>query len=331
MHAVDPTNTTPIGQSELTISRLGLGTGPASRGLGEDEAARFASTIRYGLSRGVTYVDTAPAYYLGRSEEALGAALRTVEAHRLVVSTKVGRLVRRGGTPGPGQLRDPSSPDLVFDFTGDGIKRSLDESLARTGLSRFDIVYIHDPDLAMDQALTEAYPALATLKEEGTIGAIGVGMTAASPLARFVRETDVDCVLLAGRYTLLDQSGLVELLPLCAERGVSVIVGGVFNGGLLANPSSGEFNYAPAARDVRNKVDNLTALCAKYRVPLKAAAIQFPFGHPAVACILSGTISEDHLSENMDMLRFPIPAELWERMRSAGHVPPDAPLPIAMT
>jgi D-threo-aldose 1-dehydrogenase len=234
----------------------------------------------------------------------------------LVISTKSGRLVRPGA----------SAEGWVFVFSGDGIRASVEESLARLGLPRVDILMIHDPDDHMDQAIGEAYPALRRMKDEGLVGAIGAGMVSAPPLARFVRETELDCVLLAGRYTLLDQSALEELLPLCTDHDVSVILGGVFNGGLLAGSSTDQYNYAPVAPEVRAAVTELAAIAARHEVSLKAAAIQFPFFHPAIACVLSGTVAERHLVENVELLRADIPAAFWEELRASGRVRSDAPI-----
>jgi D-threo-aldose 1-dehydrogenase len=324
--AVDPTSPAELGRSGIMVTRLGLGTGPATRGLSREGAGRFAATVRHARSLGIDYVDTAPAYHLGASEEALGEVARE-SGNAIIISTKVGRLVRPGVEPIGSQTRDPSSDDLIFDFSRDGVVRSVEESLERLGLERVDVLMIHDPDDHMDQAIAEAYPALRELKDEGRVGAIGAGMTAAPPLARFVRETDLDCLLLAGRYTLLEQSALDELLPLCVERHVSVILGGVFNGGLLAGSFTDLFNYARADDSVLAAAKELSELCDEYEVPLKAAAIQFPFAHPAVASVLSGTVAEEHLDENTELMRVAIPAELWERMRATGYIRVDSPLP----
>jgi D-threo-aldose 1-dehydrogenase len=311
--AIDPTARTALGRSGVSVSRLGLGTGPATRGLSQEQAGRFETTIRRALDLGLRYVDTAPAYHLGASEIALGRVARDAD---LVISTKVGRLVRPGA----------SADGWVFDFSRDGVRASVEESLERLGLSRVDVLMIHDPDDHMDQAIDEAYPALRQMKDEGLVGAIGAGMVSAPPLARLVRETELDCVLLAGRYTLLDQSAVDDLLPLCVERDVSVILGGVFNGGLLAGTSTDQFNYGPADPAVRAAAAELAAICARHGVPLKAAAIQFPFAHPAVACVLSGTIADRHLAENAELLEVEIPAAVWEEIRAAGRVRTDAPL-----
>ena len=319
---VDPAALARLGDSSVSVSRLGLGTGPATRGLTAEQAGRFKASIRSALDLGLSYVDTAPAYHLGASEVALGEIAREAE---IVISTKVGRLVRTDAEPEPHQSRDASSDSLLFDFSGDGIRRSVEESLERLGLPRVDILMIHDPDDHMDQAIEEAYPALRQMKDEGLVGAIGAGMVSAPPLARFVRETELDCLLLAGRYTLLDQSALDELLPLCVERDVSVILGGVFNGGVLAGSFTELFNYAPADEATLAAAADLAAICERHEVPLKAAAIQFPFAHPAIACVLSGTVEQRHLRENAEFLEIDIPAALWADIRAAGHVRADAP------
>ena len=209
----------------------------------------------------------------------------------------------------------------VFDFSYDAARRSLDESLTRLGLDRVDIVHIHDPDDFIDEALGGAYRALAGLRRDGVITAVSVGVTSAEVALRFVRDADLDCVLLARRYTLLDQSALGALLPLCAARGIGVIVGGVYHSGLLAAPAHGTmFDYAPAEPDAVARVQRLDAVCREYHVPLNAAAIQFPFGHPAVTSVVVGCHSASELDDNLAALRHPIPAELWTRLKREGVI-----------
>jgi D-threo-aldose 1-dehydrogenase len=219
----------------------------------------------------------------------------------------------------------------VFDFSYDGVLRSVEESLARLGLDRIDILHIHDPDEHYEAALTGAYRALDRLRAEGTIRAVGAGMNQAEMLVRFARAADFDCFLLAGRYTLLDQSGLAELLPLCAERGIAIIIGGVYNSGVLADPhgDGATFNYRPAGMRLLERARRLDAVCARFGVPLKAAAIQFPLGHPAVSVVLNGARSVAELEENAAMFRTPIPPELWAALKAEGLLPEGVPVPTA--
>ena len=305
-------------------ARLGLGCAPIG-GLYEqvsDEAAR--AVVDRAWERGLRFFDTAPLYGSGVSERRLGAALRDRPRDELVLSTKVGRLLRAGGGPDP---VFPGAPRLepVFDFSFDGALRSLEESLERLGFDRVDVVYIHDPDDHFDEALAGAYPALERLRGEGVVQAIGVGMNQSELLARFARETDVDCLLLAGRYTLLDTSGLAELLPLCLERGIDVIAAGVFNSGILAGGAS--YDYAPADPDVVARACRLADVCARWEVPLPAAAVQFPLGHPAIARVLVGCRSVAEVDEDVELFELELPVGLWEELRAEGLLPEHAPLP----
>jgi len=206
--------------------------------------------------------------------------------------------------------------------------RSFEESLDRLGVDRVDIVYIHDPDRHYAEALGGAYRALDRLRSEGTIAAVGAGMNQGEMLARFARDAEFDCFLLAGRYTLLDQTGLTELRPRCQEKRIAVIAGGVYNSGILANPGPGAtFNYAPAEPAVLERTRRLDAVCRRHGVPLKAAAIQFPLGHPAVVSVVIGSRSIAELDENIAMFRSNIPAALWDDLRREGLISATAPAP----
>src|SRR5947209_4555710 len=208
--------------------------------------------------------------------------------------------------------------------------RSVEESLARLGMDRIDILHIHDPDDHYEEAISGAYRALDRLRAGGSIAAIGAGMNQAEMLARFAREADFDCFLLAGRYTLLDQIALRELLPLCVERDIAVIAGGVYNSGILANPGPGaHYDYTPAPPELIERAQRIEAVCSRHGVPLKAAAIQFPLGHPAVACVVIGSRSVAELEENVDMFRHPIPADLWQELKFERLLPEEAPVPEA--
>ena len=218
--------------------------------------------------------------------------------------------------PEPGQSYVDVPPvNPVFDFSYDGVMHSVEESLERLGLDRVDVLHIHDPDEHYDEALSGAYRALDRLRAEGTIGAVGAGMNQAEMLVRFARDADFDCFLLAGRYTLLDRTGARELLPLCAERGIGIIAGGVFNSGILANPTpGGTFNYQAAPLDIVERAQRLAAICKRHGVELKAAAIQFPLRHPAVAVVLTGCRSVAEVEENVRMFQTRVPDELWKEL-----------------
>ena len=336
----EPTETAALGASGLRVTRLGFG-GASIGGLFSavtDEDA--IETVQHAWDLGIRYFDTAPLYGYGASERRTGRALADRPRDAFVLSTKVGRLVRQPEEIPPraeidrqalGDREDAyyvgTAPNrLVFDYSADGVRRSIEESLERLGLGRIDLVLIHDPDDHWQEAIDGAFPALARLREQGVIRAIGAGMNQSAMLARFAHEGDFDAFLVAGRYTLLDQDALPELLPLCVERGVAVLIGGVMNSGVLADPTPGShFDYAPAAPEVVARAQRLAEVCARYGVPLKAAAIQFPLAHPAVASLVAGVRRVAHLDDYPVLMRLPIPTDLWDELRSQGLIPPDAP------
>jgi D-threo-aldose 1-dehydrogenase len=245
----------------------------------------------------------------------VGQALRGRPRGDYLLSTKVGRLVR------------PGHPDWIYDFSRDGVLTSLEESLRRLGVDHVDMVFIHDPDRHWQQALEGAWPTLAALRDKGVIGAVGVGMTQAPMLARFIRETDVDVVLAAGVYTLLDTQGCLELLPEAQRRGVAVIAAQSMHGGLIDGTANPQFRYRPVDEPTRAKVAHIAEICHEHGVPTAAAAIQFPLGHPAVTCVLTGPASRKQLGENLAWSTLPVPPAVWARLRSAGLLPPDVPVP----
>jgi D-threo-aldose 1-dehydrogenase len=299
------------------LPRFGLGCAPLG-GLYEsvsDEQAQ--ATVDRAWELGVRYYDTAPLYGSGLSEQRVGAALRGRPRDEFVLSTKVGRLLAEGGHADP-IFEGAAAAAPVFDFSYDGALRSLEASLERLGIDRVDIALIHDPDDHYGEAVDGAYRALVRMRDEGVVEAIGVGMNQSELLLRFAQETDVDCFLVAGRYTLLDRGAGAELLPLCVERGIAVIAGGVFNSGILASDDgSGHFDYHAATPAQSEHVRRLAATCARWDVPLQAAALQFPLGHPAVACVLVGCRSPEEIAEDMRLFELELPPGLWEELLSA--------------
>ncbi len=298
----------------IRLPRTGLGTAPLGglfEPVGDDTAL---ATIELAWERGIRFFDTAPLYGRGLSEQRLGRFLAEKPREDFVLATKVGRLLRADAPLDAREAiwKEPSPVNPVWDFSYDGVMRSVEESLERLGLDRIDVVHIHDPDDHYDEALGGAYPALDRLRSEGVIGAVGAGMNQVEMLARFAREADFDCFLVAGRYTVLDRAALAELLPLCVERDIAVICGGVFNSGILAGGTT--FNYAPAPPELLEQAAELDAVCASHGVPLAAAALQFPLRHPAVASVLLGPRSPAQLAESLDLLELPIPAELWDEL-----------------
>jgi len=339
---VEPFQRIGIGRTGLTTTRLGLG-GASIGGLFRpvDDADAIA-LVDHAWEIGVRSFDVAPLYGYGNGERRMGAALAPRPRDAYVISTKVGRLVRpRADIPADADVdrqtdgvrddayyTDLGDRGVVFDFSGDGVRRSLEESLERMGLSRIDIAYIHDPDDHWEGVMRGAYPALERLRAEGTVRSIGAGMNQSTMLARFVAETDIDIVMLAGRYTLLDQEALPDLLPRCAERGVAVMVVGVMNSGVLADPAAGaHFDYRPAPDPVVDRVRRMAAVCERHGVPLRAAAIQFALAHPAVTGLIAGVRTAAHLDDYPTAMRLPIPAALWDDLRTEGLIPPEAPVP----
>jgi D-threo-aldose 1-dehydrogenase len=282
---------------------LGLGTAPLA-GLYApvaDDAAH--AVVERAWELGIRFFDTAPYYGSGLAERRLGSALRGRPRDELTLSTKVGRLLRPDASRWEG---------AYFDFSYDAALRSLDESLERLGLDRVDIALVHDPDDHYEAALAGAFRALRRLRDEGVVRAIGVGMNQTELLVRFAREADPDCFLVAGRWTVLDRSAGDELLPLCAERGIDVIAGGVFNSGILAGGTT--FDYAAAPPGVVARVDDLEATCARHGVPLAAAAVQFPVRHRAVRTVLVGCRSPGEVDEDVRLASLEIPERLWSEL-----------------
>ncbi|MFE2429208.1 aldo/keto reductase [Streptomyces sp. NPDC059373] len=317
---------TQLGRSGVTVTRLSFGAAAIGNLFTPvtDEAAKAAVDAAW--DAGVRYFDTAPHYGLGLSERRLGAALRDRPRAEYTVSTKAGRLLEPDeGTNGDDLANGfavPATHRRVWDFSADGVRRSVEDSLRRLGLDRIDVVYLHDPDDHAEQAFHQAYPALERLRAEGTVGAIGAGMNQTAMLTRFLRDTDVDAVLCAGRYTLLDHQALDELLPEATARGKSVVVGGVFNSGLLADPRpDATYDYAPAPAALLARALRIQAVADRHGVPLRAAALGFPLDHPAVASVLVGARSPYEIQDAAAMLRHPVPDALWDDLRAEGLLP----------
>jgi D-threo-aldose 1-dehydrogenase len=318
---MNPLERVRIGRTEVRVTRLGLGLAPIGGLYNPVDEQQARATVERAWQLGIRYYDVAPLYGNGLSERRAGPVLTGRPRAEFALSTKVGRLLRTGGGDEQDIWAEPAELTPVFDFSGAGVLTSYAESLDRLGLDRADILHLHDPDDHLAQAVAEALPALVRLREQGRISAVSAGMNQSKPLAELVRTGQLDCVLLAGRYTLLDQSGAAELLPLCAERGVSVIAGGVFNSGLLADPKPGAtYDYVPAPPEVLDRALALRAVCARHGVPLRAAAVQFPLSHPAVACVLVGARSPEEVEDAVRMSAVDIPGALWRDMRSEGLI-----------
>jgi D-threo-aldose 1-dehydrogenase len=320
------TDTVELGRTGVHVSRLGLGgvalsgAPPATDPQHPTAEAEAIAVIHGSLGLGLNYLDTAPMYGVGQSERRYGQALRGVARDSYVLSTKVGRLLRPD-TPGS------ASMTWAFDFSREGVRESIRSSLERLALERVDILFVHDPDAHYQEALTQAFPVLMELRAQGRVRAIGAGMNQWQMELAFAREGHCDCFLLAGRYTLLDQSALPEFLPYCVEHEIGVIAGGPYNSGILAvGPRAGAtFNYRAASAEMMDKAGRISAICDRYHVPLKAAALQFILAHPAIASVIPGARSLAEVEENVRMVECPIPAELWGDLKQAGLIAADAP------
>jgi D-threo-aldose 1-dehydrogenase len=318
-----------LGGSGVEVSGLAFGAAVIGNLYTEVAEEQAHEAVTAAWQRGIRYFDTAPHYGLGLSERRLGAALREHPRAEYTLSTKVGRRLHpsdAGGDDLANGFAVPATHRRVWDFTADGVRRTLEASLERLGLDRVDVVYLHDPDDHAEQAFHEGYPALEKLRSEGVVGAIGAGMNQSEMLARFVRDTDIDVVLCAGRYTLLDQSALTELLPAAVERGVSVVIGGAFNSGLLADPRPGvTFNYAQAPGEVLDRALRMKAVAERHGITLRAAALAFCAAHPAVASVLVGARSAAEVHDCADQFATPVPAAFWQELRDTGLLTTEEP------
>jgi len=311
-----------VGQSQLTVSRLGLGTAALGFMYEMVHTKDAVNTVATAYDRGVRFFDTSPLYGQGLAEVRLGSGLSQLSRDSFTVATKVGYVVPDTPPENPGDTTER-------DYSYDGVMRSFEASLKRLRLDPIDILHIHDSDDHYPEAMAGAYRALSELRSQGVIHAVGAGMNQSAMLTHFAQEGEFDCFLLAGRYTLLDQAALVDLMPLAAQKGISIFIGGPLNSGILADPYSATpmFNYEPAGPERIAKARKLAAVCKRYEVPLKAAALQFPLAHPAVASVLTGARSDQELAENMTMLGHPIPSELWQTFKAEGLLPEEAPTP----
>lgn len=300
-------------------THLGFGSSGMSRDWISDETAQ--ATFEAAWEAGIRAIDTAPFYGTGRSEVLVGRALRGIPRDAYILSTKVGRSVL--GAPKPGE----AGTGWAFDFSAEAVKRSIDESLARLRVDRIDLLYIHDANTHLDQAIAETFPVLADLRAQGVIGAIGAGLTTVDPFLRFARETDIDWFLVAGRYSLLVMDGLAELLPLAQERGIGVVVAQALAGGLIDGQANPRLFYAPLDEATQAKVARIAAVCHRYGVPTAAAAIQFPLAHPAVRGLLTGPETAEQMRQNLGWWTFPIPDALWADLKAEGLLPTEAPTP----
>ena len=321
-----------LGKSGLEVTRVGLGCAAIGGLYGDIPEDQALEVVHRALSLGLNLLDTAPLYGYGKSEMRLGKALAGIPRDRFVLATKVGRLLvpkEMGSTDQDGQWGDPPPVRPLFDFSYDAVMRSFEESLKRLKLDRIDILHIHDPDNHYEQAIRGAYPALDKLRSQGVIRAVSAGMNQSEMLARFAREGDFDCFLLAGRYSLLEQGALDELFPLCEQKNIGVMLGGTYNSGILAKKlqPGAKYNYADAPPEVLERARRLQAVASRYEVSLKAAASQFALAHPVVATVIPGTRVPDRVDENLNVVQERIPADFWAELKAEKLIRPDAPVP----
>jgi D-threo-aldose 1-dehydrogenase len=333
-----------VGKTRLEVTTLGLGGAPMGgfrATISDAEAVALTDTA---FELGVRYFDTSPFYGYGRSELRMGAALRERPRGDYVLSTKVGRILhamRPGETP-PADFRENGLPGFapVFDYSYDGVMRSLEHSHLRLGISKIDIALIHDVDFwtikdraVLDQrfktVMDGGYKALDELRRAGVIGAIGVGINESDTSLRFIQAGDFDCMLLAGRYTLLEQGALEAFLPECTKRGVSVILGGPYNSGILTGgvTASATHDYVQAPAPLIDKARRIEAVCKRHGVELGAAAMQFPLFHPALCSVIPGALSASEVKQNVGRLSVKIPSELWSELKREKLLDPAAPTP----
>ena len=306
-------NTQVTLKSGLQIPEFGIGTSPFGGLFASVSESAVADVISTSMDMGLNYFDTAPHYGMGSAEVRLGRNINHLPRSSFVVSTKVGRLiVPSEKADDPGWENSTAAVERIFDFSAAGIERSLLESLERLKMESVEMIFIHDPDGAADQAISEAYPVLERLRAEGIVKTIGIGITSNEIPTRFINETDIDVVLIALKYTLLDQSAATELLPTALKKGVSVIAGGVFNSGILTNPKAGAtFNYEPASPEVLARAQKIEKFFLDRGVSLAQAALQFPMQHPAISAILVGCRSADEVTTNVALYNKEIDSHIW--------------------
>jgi D-threo-aldose 1-dehydrogenase len=326
-----------------TVTELGLGTAPLGDlfdVIEEDEARALLDTAWEG---GIRYFDTSPWYGRGQSEHRVGRALYRKPRDEFAISTKIGRTLQRPLKPGPferGEWRGGLDFDTIFNYGYDGVMRSFEDSLQRLGINRIDVLLIHDLDTwhhkleskvgaYMNQLFTSGWRALEELRDQGVIKGIGAGFNTVGTIPRYLDLFDMDFFLIAMRYTLLEQDVLDSEFPRCAERGVGIVIGGTYNSGILATGAvpHAMHNYEPAKPDILKHVAKMEAVCKRHNVPLAAAALQFPLGHPIVASVIPGAISQKQVAMNLAAFNHKIPADLWAELKHEKLLRADAPVP----
>jgi D-threo-aldose 1-dehydrogenase len=331
-----------LGKSGVEVTIMGFGGAPLGNMYQAFSDQQARATVEACYDAGIRYFDTAPYYGFGLSEHRLGEALRDKERAELVLSTKVGRVLKAGdpATLDHGQFKQSLPFGLVYDYSYDGVMRSFEDSLQRLGTWRIDILLVHDLDVwthrseearraRVEEFMAGGYRAMVELREQGAVRAIGAGINETAACQDLAERGDFDCFLLAGRYTLLEQAPLDEFLPLCERRNIALIIGGAYNTGILATGAveGAYFQYAPAPPEIMERVRRIEAVCARHGVRLPTAALQFPLGHPAVATVIPGTRSPDEVAQNVEIFAPSIPADFWAELKQEGLLRPDALTP----
>ncbi len=326
-----------IGRTGLQVTTQGLGTATMGGSRIEITQAEGQAIVTAAWNAGIRYVDTAPFYGVGAAEHRVGDALRDQQRDDWVLSTKVGRLLRpkTDHVPSADGRLSPMPFKVVYDYGYDGIMRSVEDSYQRLGLARIDILYVHDIGVYqhgaeanaryLSQLRDSGYRALEELRRSGVVQAIGIGVNEKEVLIEALGFGDWDAFLLAGRYTLLEQAPLDDLIPLCQSRGTSLVIGGPLNSGILAGRDTWNYDAAPA--EVIARVQAISDVCKSHGVPLPAAALQFPLAHPAVASVIPGPRNVRELEENLKLFTMPIPPSLWSDLRNEKLLHPNAPVP----
>jgi len=338
-----PFKTRQLGRTPVRVTELGLGTSPLGENWDIIEEGEARSLLAAAWDGGVRYFDTSPWYGKGQSEHRVGRAFYRQPRDQFVISSKIGRVLRRPLKAGKferGEWLGGLEFDAVFDYSYDGIMRSFEDSLQRLGINSIDVLLIHDLDTwhfkleskvgaYMNQLFTSGWRALEELRDQGVIKGIGAGFNTMGTIPRYLDMFDMDFFLIAMRYTLLEQDVLDVEFPRCAERGVGIVIGGTYNSGILATGAvpHAMHNYSPAKPEILERVARMEAVCKRHNVPLPAAALQFPLGHPIVAAVIPGAISRRQVEQNLAAFNHPIPADLWAELKHEKLLRADAPVP----
>ncbi len=337
---MNPQDKAKIRRADIEVTRMAFGAAPIGNMFQEIDEETCNAMIQTAWDAGLRYYDTAPMYGHGLSELRCGHALRWKRRDDFVLSSKVGRqlIPKRRSDIDFGQWANAAPFALQFDYSYDGAMRAFEDSLQRLALERMDICFIHDIDVftrgdeqpeVFRTAMDGCWRALEKLRDEGALKAIGVGVNEWEVSLEALKQRDFDCFLLAGRYTLLEQEALNGFLPLCEERGVSVVVGGGFNSGILATGAvaGAIYNYAPAPDSILGRVRDIEAVCGEHAVPLPAAAMQFVVAHPAIPSFIAGTRRVEQLQQNLELFSLEIPSDFWTDLKERNLIRPDAPTP----